>query len=50
MAQIKVNEGVQIQRGPATYTGGEILDVPADEARKYVKDGLASNVAEEKKS
>lgn len=44
MTRIKVNPGVQIQRGSITYTAGEIVKVSAKEAEAYVKGGEASYV------
>lgn len=44
MTRVKVNPGVQIQRGSITYTEGEILKCSAKEAEQYVKGGEASYV------
>lgn len=42
--RIKVNEGAIVQRDAATYTAGEELDVPTDEAKQLVADGAATKV------
>lgn len=42
--RIKVNPGAQVQRGGATYTEGEELEVSAEDGRRYIKDGFATEV------
>lgn len=42
--KIKVNEAAIIQRGTSTYTAGEVLDVPSEDAEHYIKEGSASKV------
>lgn len=48
--RFKVNEGQQVQRGPATYTAGEEFEATGDEAQVWLKSDLVSRVDEPSKS
>lgn len=43
--KVRVNDGAILQRGVTTYTAGEVLSLPADEADAYVESGSATVVS-----
>ena len=44
--RFRVNDGVQLQRGHATYTGGEEFEATGEEAQDLLKSGMVARVDE----
>lgn len=46
--RVRINEGAVYRTDVRYFTGGEEIDLPAEEARKLIKDGTASKVEDKK--
>ena len=47
--RFRVNDGQQVQRGPATYAAGEEFEATGDEAKMWQASDLVRRVGEPKK-
>lgn len=47
--RFRVNDGQQVQRGPATLVAGEEFEATGDEARTWLASDLVTRVDEPKK-